>query len=302
MRYRLLPFGYCVENGEIVINEQEANIVKDIFDDYCKGSSLKALVDSLNEHNVMFTANKAKWNKGRIHHILMDCRYIGEKSYPQIIAADIFNKANGIKDRKSISKREISAEAEYLKAKVFCSQCGSRYVRIIDSHKVERWICPNGCKFGHRPTDKQLLAAIQSIVLRVNENRELLSQPTTDAGYTRTLEVMRLTNEIARINDQISPTFNTGKTLLFQLAESKFSACKEDKSIYTDYVNEQIHNAIERGGVDVLFIKNAVHKVLITGKNEYEIVFVNGARISNKEVTEGASKTCNKDRRESITV
>ncbi|MCH5165104.1 MAG: recombinase family protein [Clostridiales bacterium] len=302
MRNRMLPLGYGIENGEIVVNEQEAEIVKSIFDEYCNGSSLKTLVNNLNERNVMFTAGKAQWNKGRIHHILTDLRYTGIKAFPQIINPDTFNKAIHFKNSKSISKREISSEAEYLKEKVFCGKCGSRYVRIIDSNKKERWVCANGCKFGRRPTDLLLLSAIQAIVLRVNENRELLLQQPRDTGYTRTLEIMRLTNEIARLNEQISPSFNTGKTLLFQIAESKFSACKEDKSIYTDYVLEQIHNTIERGGVDVPFIKNSVHKVLITGKNEYEIVFVNGARISNKEVTEGASKTCNKDRRESITV
>ncbi len=67
------------------------------------------------------------------------------------------------------------------------------------------------------------------------------------------------------------------------------------ESIYTEYVSKQIHNVIERGGVDVQFIKESIYKVLVTGKNEYEIVFVNGAIISNKEETDSASKTCNKD-------
>lgn len=54
MRNRTLPLGYGIENGEIVIDEQEAQTVKSIFDDYCNGSSLKTLVNALNERNVMF--------------------------------------------------------------------------------------------------------------------------------------------------------------------------------------------------------------------------------------------------------
>lgn len=296
MRNRTLPLGYGIENGEIVIDEQEAQTVKSIFDDYCNGSSLKTLVNALNERNVMFKVNGALWNKGRIYHILMDRRYIGEKSYPQIIAADTFHKANGLKDSKRVNRRPISAEAEFLKGKVFCGKCSGRYIRIIDSDKKERWVCSDGCRLGRRPTDEKLLTAIHTVLLKVKENPELLLQPTLDAGYTRTLEIMRLTNEIARMNEQIAPSFNMGKTLLFQIAASKFSACKEDKSVYTEYVSEQIQNAIERGGVDVQILRNAVHKLLVTGKNEYEIVFVNGAVISNKEGTDDASKTCNKDR------
>ncbi len=302
MRNRMLPLGYGVENGEIIINEQEADIVKCIFADYCNGSSLKTLVKALNEQKAVFKANGAEWNKGRIYHILMDRRYIGEKSYPQIIAADTFQKANGLKDSKRVNKRPISAEAEFLKGKVFCGKCGSRYIRIIDTDKKERWVCSDGCRLGRRPTDEKLLTMMQTIIAKVNENPELLLQPTLEAGYTRTLEIMRLTNEIARMNEHAAPSFNTGKTLLYQIAANKFSACKEDKSVYTDYVVNEIHNTIERGGVDVQFLRNAIYKIFVTGKNEYEVVFINGARTSNKEVADGASKTCNKDRSESVAV
>lgn len=296
MRNRMLPLGYRMENGEIVIDENEAEVVKYIFNDYCTGKSLKSLVNVLNERNAVFKENGAQWNKGRLYHILMDRRYIGEKSYPLIIDEDVFKKANGMKDSKSVSKRPISAEAEYLKEKVFCGICGSRYIRVIDNDKNARWVCADGCRLGRRPTDEKLIAAIQVIMMRVEQKPELLLQTTPNAGYKRTLEIMRLTNEISRLNEQIAPSFNTGKTLLFQIAAKKFSECKEDKSVYTDYVLMQIKNAMERGDVDVEFINNTVHKVLITGKNEYSVVFVNGATISNKEMAESASKTCNEDR------
>lgn len=302
MRNRMLPLGYGVENGEIVINEQEAEIVKSIFDDYCSGSSLKVLANTLNARNAIFKVNGAQWNKGRIYHILMERRYLGEKSYPPIIDKGTFDKANDLKDSKRVYKRPISAEAEFLKDKVFCGKCGSRYIRVIETDKRARWICSGGCRLGRRPTDEKLLSAIHMIVLKVNEKTKLLFQPTIDAGYKRTLDIMRLTNEIARMNEQVAPSFNTGKTLLFQIAASKFSACKEDKSVYTEYIYEQIHNVIERGGVDAQFIKDAIYKVLVTGKNEYEVVFINGAVISYKEETNSASKTCNENRSESVTV
>jgi len=298
MRNRMYPLGYRVENGEIVIDDDEAEIVKGIFNDYCNGKSLKALVYILNERNAVFKENGGQWNKGRIYHILMDRRYIGEKSYPPIIEADVFDKANGLKNSKRVFKRPISEESEYLKGKVFCGKCGSRYIRIIDTDKKERWVCANGCRLGRRPTDEKLLAAIQVIMKRVEQSPELLLQPIHDAGYKRTLEIMRLTNEISRMNEQVAPSFNTGKKLLFQLAANKFSACKEDKSVYTDYVSEQIKKAVERGGAYIEFMQNAVHKVLVTGKNEYAIVFVNGAIVSNKEVSGDASESCNKDRSE----
>ena len=43
-------------------------------------------------------------------------------------------------------------------------------------------------------------------------------------------------------------------------------------------------------------------KVFVTGKDEYAIMFVNGAIVTNKEKMSGASETCNKDRCESVIV
>lgn len=302
MRNRLLPLGYRTENGKTVIDEREAEIVKGIFNGYCNGKSLKTLVNSLNESNALFKENGAQWNKGRIHHILVDRRYIGEKSFPVIIDVAVFDKANCLKDDKRVNKRPITAEMECLKRKVFCRHCGARYIRIIDSDKKERWVCSAGCRIGRRPTDEKLTTAVNAIVTEVFNSPELLVQPMEDVGYKRTTEIMRLTNEIARMNEQTMPSFNTGKTLLFQIAASKFLACKEDKSVYTGYVAEQVRDVVNRGGVDVEFIENAIYKVFVTGKNEYAIMFVNGAIVTNKEETSGASETCNKDRCESVAV
>lgn len=302
MRNRLLPLGYRTENGKTVIDKREAEIVKSIFNEYCNGKSLKALVNSLNERDALFKENGTKWNKGRIHHILVDRRYVGEKSFPIIIDVAIFDKANSLKDDKRVYKTQITAETERLKSKVFCNKCGAKYIRIMDSDKKERWVCSAGCRIGRRPTDEKLTYAVNAIVKKVFYHPELLIQPMEDAGYKRTTEIMRLTNEIARMNEQSLPSFNMSKTLLFQIAASKFSACKEDKSVYTDYVTEQVRNAVNRDGVDVELIENAIYKVLVIGKNEFAIKFVNGAIITNKEETNSASETCNEDRRESVVV
>lgn len=164
MRNRLLPLGYRTENGIIVIDEKEAEIVKSIFNDYCSGKSLKTLANTLNERNASFKENGVLWNKGRIHHILVDRHYIGEKSFPIIIDVTISEKANGLKDDKRVQKRPITAEAECLKDKVFCDKCGAKYIRIIDSDKKERWVCSAGCKIGRRPTDEKLTSAVNAIV------------------------------------------------------------------------------------------------------------------------------------------
>lgn len=289
MRNRLLPLGYKTVNGDIVIDSNEAEIVKTIFADYCNGRSLKTLVNTLNERGVVFKENGAQWNKGRVYHILTDTRYKGVKSFPQIVAPDIFDRANALKASKSVGKKQIPVETEFIKEKVFCGKCGKQCVRIVEGKKKERWICSNGCKFGWRPTDEMLMSALQMMIDRIAVSPELLIRQSGDVGYKRTPEIMRQTNELARMNEQITPSFKVGKTLLFHLASSKFVACKEDKSIYTEYVVEQIQSVFERGKVDVEFMRNTLNKVLIIGKDEYAVEFINGVVLTNREVKNNAS-------------
>lgn len=295
MKNRMLPLGYEIVNGEITTNENEAKIVRSIFADYCSGSSLRVLVNKLNAQEAVFKENGVQWNKGRIYHILVDRRYIGEKSFPQIIDLNIFNIANAMKSDKGGSKRSVSKDIKYLKGKVICGKCGAPFHRFYDNDKKERWMCSNNCKFGRRPMDDSILQAIQDITDKVIKSPNLLAYPSVDVGYRQTTEIMRLSNEIARMNEQITPSFKTGKTLLFQLASSKFSACKEDKSIYTEYVLEQIKEMKERGKIDVEFMRNAINKVLVVGKNEYAVLFVNGVAVTNKEDNADASEIGNED-------
>ncbi len=295
MKNRMLPLGYKMSNGEIVIDEIEAEVVKGIFVEYCKGSPLSVLIEALNAKDSIFKESVAQWNKGRLHHIIVDERYLGNGVFSQIIDKETFDKAHSIMESKRVRKRQMPNEIEYLKGKVYCEKCGGKFKRIYDSNKKERWVCENGCKFGKRPTDESIVKSAQQIFEKVFLAPKLLLQTLENVGYKQTTEIMRLTNEIARMNDQNTPSFKTGKTLLFQLASVKFSACKEDKSVYSDFVFEEIKRAIGSGGIDVKLLRNTVHKVLIMGKDEYAIKFANGAVITNKEESIDASKISNED-------
>ena len=291
MKLRKVPLGYGITDGKIVVDEKELEIVRYIFSYYCKGMSLKALVENLNDRDVVFKENGVQWNKGRVHHILVDRRYIGENLYPQIIDTDIFNKANELRGDKSVTKKAMSMEIAYLKDKIYCGHCGNSFNRKFDNDGKERWSCTKGCRFGHRPTDEKLLTAINNITAKIAESPELLVTELIDIGYKPTTEIMRMTNEIARMNEQNTPSFSTGKTLLFQIAAKKFASCKEDKSIYTEILLGQIKGVIASGGVNADFIRQYINKVLIFGKNDYAVEFINGAII--KEESGNAGKTCN---------
>lgn len=285
MKNRMLPLGYRIEDGAIVVAESEAEIVETIFNEYCSGRSMKTLVNHLNELNAEFKKNATPWNKGRLFHILTDKRYIGERGFPQIIVSDVFEKANSLKSEKCGSSKDLSDVILHMKKIIRCGKCGGKLMRSSDG----RWYCANGCALQRRPTDSMLLSAIMTIVDKVYRLPDLLTVTQLNEGYKRTPEIMRMTDEIARINEQIVPSFLAGKALLLRLAASKFTACKEDKSIYTDYVLQQVKRIEANGGVDTEFFHSAVYQFRVTGKDKYELCFCNDAIVSNAESMENAS-------------
>ena len=46
-KIRYLPFGYTIRNGHTVIEQQDADIIRNIFNTYIQGASLKEIEEEL---------------------------------------------------------------------------------------------------------------------------------------------------------------------------------------------------------------------------------------------------------------
>lgn len=78
-----IPFGYIIQNGRAVINEEEAVKIEKLFEAYLSGLSLSE------------AAQKAgiKRYHTSVARMLSDKRYVEDKFYPPIISKDTFEKA-----------------------------------------------------------------------------------------------------------------------------------------------------------------------------------------------------------------
>lgn len=78
-----VPFGYRIENGKAVIDEEAAEKIKVLFQSYLSGNSLET------------AAKKAgiKVSHSGIGRILRNAKYLGDEYYPAIIDYDTFQAA-----------------------------------------------------------------------------------------------------------------------------------------------------------------------------------------------------------------
>ncbi len=126
-----LIYGYKVENKKVIIDDEQAEVVRFIYNQYSIGVFVKDIISNL--------ASKCILNRGKpfarntVYNILKNEKYSGiyrfndevfDNIYPQIVPTDTFNIV-----RKKIEKNRYgkqSTETVYLlRNKIKCGYCGS---------------------------------------------------------------------------------------------------------------------------------------------------------------------------------
>ena len=125
---RVLPFGYKMEFGRVVIFLEEASWVTYLFDQYLLGASYKGLSDEMNGYGVRYDGEKP-WNKNMIARILQDCRYTGEGGFPRIIDPAVFQSSEEKRRKKATAPQKTEVQ------KILRRKCGCRITAHME-HEV----------------------------------------------------------------------------------------------------------------------------------------------------------------------
>jgi len=97
------PYGYTHRDGKLIVKEDEAENVREMFRLKVSGNGPSAIADWLNRSSVPSKTGKT-WSRQAVSHILKNPLYAGfvrwdgnisEGSHEAIITADEFEKANG---------------------------------------------------------------------------------------------------------------------------------------------------------------------------------------------------------------
>lgn len=129
------PFGYTTQDKKLVIHEENAKIVKNIFDMFVEHQNVKLICSTLNNLGIKSTRGKL-WGRKTVKLILTNKTYIGYVKYKDeyfkgnhepIISEELFNKAQKIwRDRDEQFKRckEQVQHNHWLRGILKCGNCG----------------------------------------------------------------------------------------------------------------------------------------------------------------------------------
>lgn len=290
MNRRTIPYGYEMESGKLVIRKSSADIVKEIFDRYLSGESMRNVAKLFNKLHIEYSPGVVGWNTARIKRILEDKRYVGDEDYPQIISHETLQKADFIRDYKNKQKNVNKKETIYnLNAETICPRCGNVMKRRCEPRtKIrERWICQNAdCRKTIAITDDSLLAKIADILNQLTDNPNQIHQ--FDSAEAINLEAYRIDNEIQRMLDSRQIAKEEIRKKLLASASIHY-ADLDTKQYEAQRLKNIIENQKSTTEFPIELFNQAVDTISFDENGEVIIILITGQTI-RREQTYAASR------------
>ncbi len=233
------PFGFRNEEGKLVIDENQAEIVRQMFEWYVSGYGLRKIADMLNEMKILSGQKCVLWQAKTVKYVLTNERYIGsalyQKSYITESLPHIKKKNNGEKPQyyvtevnDSIIEKTIfdtaqelmkSRNGKYidnhliLSKRIYCKKCGATYkfkncngkrYWTCRTHDISAGLCENGWIL-----ESDIYAAFIRLYNKLFYNYKHILVPLQAAlqelkirRFNGNSNVMEIHKEIAKLREQ----------------------------------------------------------------------------------------------------
>lgn len=245
------------EDGRLIINEEQAKIVKRIFKEFLEGYNPADIARRLNEDGIPGVSGEAKWIKPTIVGMLKQEKYMGdsllqkwvttdflnhtlkkntgqvtqyyvENSHPAIIDKDTWDAVQEELERRNVycqnyhlSMYAYRADKNPLNGKIICGHCGYTFARKSWANRgIAYWTCKSdSCKGNIKEEilNKAFITAWNHTV----ENRErFMERWNQDLKGDKSLERIRAKQMIELTNEG---TVNTLITELVRMVLEKIT-------------------------------------------------------------------------------
>lgn len=288
---RVIPFGYCMRNGEITTELKEVYAVATIFSEYLNGRSLMQIAKLMESEKIRYTADSEHWNKNMVKRIIENEKYLGTDKYPQIIDEDTFRNANEKRVSKATSICVIPEDLQEIRNRTYCSECGHRLSRIGGNCRHEKWDCrnPDCYRFEYQLKDQMIIGAVLTVLNTVIANPNLLESDGEISVYSPTADVIRQQNEINQMMDSARPDVDRIKAEIFRLAEMKYDCCTYNDNLQkTTEIKSVLENHEQLNTFDIGLFNACVSRIWISHFCTIDVEFINGVIIKN--ITERTDK------------
>lgn len=231
-------YGYDVINGELVINEQQAAVVRDIYEWYLQGMSLGQIKKRLEEKKIKTASGKDVWSKSVIQEMLCNEKYMGDCMLQKYFTEDYLSgkKAKNIGQRDKYyvhdSHEGIISKEKFLE--VACEMNRRKNLAVKNDDEI--------VKKGRKYNPQNVLGNI-------------LECEECGAAFRRRTERGKVVYRCAT------------------RMEKGREACKESPTVGEEWIKEELGKRVCGGEYDEEVVRKKVAKGLVAKDGEVKIVF-----------------------------
>lgn len=277
---RHIPYGYKIENGKTVVEQQEAETIHRIYNQYAKGLSYKKIAEQLTESGIRYMPDKPQWNKNMVARILQNQNYLGTVKYPAILEKDLQKAAKLM--AKPYTHTE-SPDIKTLKPLLFCGICGERIRRRLKTSGEERWYCPSDVKhIAVTLTDKELLEDIEKLQGYLAE-KQYIVKTQRDTDNQIDIGIIRIQNEIDHALSQLKIDASQIQQNIMELASQKYALIQDDGE------EKELREKISRltDSFDSKLMKEVISQIQIKHTKAVALILKNGQTVPLDETEKG---------------
>ncbi|MEJ4087484.1 recombinase family protein [Galbibacter orientalis] len=305
----IIPLGYKKDdNGYMVIDEDEAKFVKEIFELYKNSKDgVQLLCDKLNDEGRL-TRNGNQWKNYVLWNLLHNSTYIGERLFknniydcPAIIDKEIFNS---VQKKLNDSKLSTGKKVTYrymLKGLLKCGKCGKNYNGRVRKNSTEKvYVCSSVRSREKSCGNKRIkIDEIENFIFQLIINNSWLIDKIKDEYKHDDSKLNALKANIETFNNNIE-SYTKKKSKAIKMTIDGLIDEKDIKSIVLDFdsnINaekekikdmEKVINNIKNSNHLINDIENEIgglnQKLTFQEKKELLHKYINNITItSNKE-------------------
>ena len=205
------PFGYRLQGKHLYIKEDEADVVRWVFDSYLDGLSMREIAEMLTATTHCTSEGKKRWLPMTISYMLQNEKYIGdslgqkkyntetfpfrevinrgekpkyyaENTHPAILDRDTFERVQVLIRSRRPANADIAPEKYPLTKKITCGYCGTTFIRRTTKKGIVVWVCmkrdkgKDQCEVGRIPQE-EIYSAFVRMVNKLMIHHDIVLRP-----------------------------------------------------------------------------------------------------------------------------
>lgn len=125
------------EDGHLIVEPTEAEVVKRIYSEYLEGASLQQIGKGLEKDGILTGAGKKKWRPETLHKILKNEKYIGDALLQKTYTVDFLNKKR-VKNKVIVPQYYVENSHEAIIPRNIFMRVQEEMVRRANLHSGEK--------------------------------------------------------------------------------------------------------------------------------------------------------------------